>query len=89
MALNTGNLIAVSNGPGLTGGARQSKQFMYITTDTQATVKASGYFNGATGLLTRGSVIISVNDMGATPTVSVLVVTSATDAATVTTAIAS
>ena len=55
------------------------------TADAIATVIASGYFNLATNELKQGDVIIAVTSLGGTMAVDMLVVTSATGAATVTT----
>jgi hypothetical protein len=65
------------------GGAKQI--WHYQTADAIATVIASGYFNGATENLRQFDVINVVGGVGGTVTVDVIVVTSATNAATVTT----
>lgn len=65
------------------GGAKQI--YYYASTDALATIIASGYFNGATENLRQFDVIIVVGSTGGTATVDVLVVSSATGAATVTT----
>ncbi len=64
-------------------GGGNPQLFIYKSTDAIATVAASGYFNGATDDLKNGDVIIAVDtNVG---TVDVLMVSSATGAATVTT----
>lgn len=57
--------------------------WIYTSTDAIAAVAASGYFNNATNELKKNDVIISVDTDAVT--VDVLVVSSATGAATVTT----
>ena len=59
--------------------------YMYESADAVATIVASGYFNSATNSLKQDDVIIAVGSTGGTRTVDVLVVTSASGAATVTT----
>lgn len=59
--------------------------FIYKSADAIATVAASGYFNSVTDNLKQFDVIIVVGSTGGTATVDVLIVTSATGAATVTT----
>lgn len=59
--------------------------YMYESADAVATIAASGYFNSATNSLKQDDVIIAVGSTGGTRTVDVLVVTSASGAATVTT----
>lgn len=58
---------------------------IYTTPDAVATVVASGYFNAVTSNLKRYDVILCIGSTGGTPTIDVLTVTSATNAATVTT----
>lgn len=77
MALNAAKLFKIG------GGGKQI--FLYETADAIATVKASGYFNGVTNQLKQFDVIIAVTSTGGTAAIDVLAVTSATDAATVTT----
>lgn len=67
------------------GGAGDSNLFMYQSTDAVATVAGSGYFNDVTNELKQFDVIIVVGSTGGTATVDVLIVSSATGAATVTT----
>ena len=67
------------------GGAGDSNLFMYQSTDALSTVVASGYFNDVTNELKQFDVIIVVCSTGGTATVDVLIVSSATAAATVTT----
>lgn len=67
----------------IAGGAKQI--FYYVSADAIGTVVASGYFNDATANLRQYDIIIAVTSTGGTQAVDVLVVTSATGAATVTT----
>ena len=64
-------------------GAKQIHH--YDSADAIATVVASGYFSAITNRLKQFDVIIAVTSTGGTAAVDVLVVTSATGAATVTT----
>jgi|TARA_Y100000361_G_scaffold75808_1_gene67035 hypothetical protein len=66
------------------GGAGDSNLFMYQSTDAVGTVAGSGYFNDVTNELKQFDVIIVVGSTGGTATVDVLIVSSATGAATVT-----
>ena len=65
------------------GGARGI--FYYDSTDAISSIVGSGYFNNATAELKQYDIIIAVGSTGGTQTVDVVVVTSATGAATVTT----
>lgn len=77
MALTKSTLFKVGGAdPGL---------WIYKSADAVATVAGSGYFNDATNELKEHDVIIVVGSTGGVETVDVLVVTSATGAATVTT----
>ena len=67
----------------VTGGARQIH--WYSSADAVATIAGSGYFNDATNDLKQYDIILAVGSTGGTQTVDMLVVTSATGAATVTT----
>lgn len=67
-------------------GGADPGMWIYKTADAIATVVASGYFNGATNELKQGDVIHAVT--GGNAALRVLLVTSATGAATVTTAAA-
>lgn len=67
----------------VTGGARQIH--WYSSADAIATVIGSGYFNDATNDLKQFDIILAVTSTGGAAAVDVLVVTSATGAATVTT----
>lgn len=58
--------------------------FFYSDGDAIATIAASGYFNSATENLKKGDIILCVGTNAGTPTVDILVVSSATGAATVT-----
>ena len=59
--------------------------FMYESTDAIGTIVGSGYFNDATNILNQDDCIIAVWATGGTRTVDLVVVTSASRAATVTT----
>ena len=65
------------------GGAQQL--YMYHTPDAIATVTGSGYFNSVTNNLKQFDAIIVVGTSGGTPTVDIVIVTSASLATTVTT----
>jgi len=58
--------------------------FFYSDGDAIATIAASGYFSSATENLKKGDIILCVGTNAGTPTVDILVVSSATGAATVT-----
>lgn len=76
MALTKDTLFKVAGAnPGL---------WIYKSADAVGTIAGSGYFNNATNELKEHDVIIAVGATGGTETVDVLVVTSATGAATVT-----
>jgi hypothetical protein len=75
MALSRSTLYKIGGG--------NPQLFIYTTQDAIATIAASGYFNDATDDLKHDDVIIAVDSN--TPTVDVLVVSSVTGAATVTT----
>lgn len=77
MALTAATLSKVA------GGARQV--WIYESADAVGTVAGSGYFNAVTDNLRQYDIILCVGGVGSTVTVDVLVVTSATGAATVTT----
>lgn len=66
------------------GGAGDSNLFMYQSSDAVGTVAGSGYFNNVTNELKQFDVILCVGSTGGTATVDVLIVSSATGAATVT-----
>ena len=76
MAYSASNLRKVA------GGAMSV--FLYDSADAIGTIVASGYFNSATNELKQNDVIIAVGSTGGTRTVDILVVSSATGAATVT-----
>ena len=59
--------------------------FMYESTDAIGTIVGSGYFNDATNILNQDDCIIAVGTTGGRRTVDLVVVTSASRAATVTT----
>lgn len=77
MALVAADLVKVA------GGARQV--WHYTSADAATTIAGSGYFNDVTNNLRQWDTILTVGATGGTATVDVLVVTSATGAATVTT----
>jgi hypothetical protein len=58
--------------------------WMYETPDAVATVVASGYFNNATNELKQNDLIALVTSVGGTLALRMVIVTSATGAATVT-----
>ena len=76
--------LSAANFKTIAAGAMQVHH--YNSADAIATVVASGYFNEITNRLKQFDVIIAVTSTGGTAAVDVLVVTSATGAATVTTA---
>ena len=57
--------------------------YMYESTDAIGTIVGSGYFNDATNILNQDDCIIAVGATGGTRTVDLVVVTSASRAATV------
>jgi hypothetical protein len=65
------------------GGVQQL--FIYNTADAIATVIGSGYFNSVTYQLKQNDIILVVGATGGTRTFDAIAVTSATEAATVTT----
>lgn len=67
----------------IAGGARQLH--WYASADAVTTIAGSGYFNDATNDLKQYDIILAVGSTGGVQTVDMLVVTSATGAATVTT----
>ena len=77
MALSTSDLKKIA------GGA--NGVFLYHSTDAIGTIDDADYFLGATSKLKVSDVIIAVGSTGGTRTVDMLVVSSATGAATVTT----
>ena len=77
MAYSASNLRKVA------GGAMSV--FLYDSADAIGTIAGSGYFNSATNELKQNGVIIAVGSTGGSRSVDLLVVTSATGAATVTT----
>ncbi len=77
MAYSASSLLKVA------GGAKGI--FFYDSTDAVSTIVGSGYFNNATAELKQYDIIIAVGATGGTQTVDLVVVTSATGAATVTT----
>jgi hypothetical protein len=72
MALNLSKLtlLASGNGFGL---------WHYTTTDTEATVNSSGYFDSASHMLTLGDVVfLTANSAGTVPTYGITVINSNT-----------
>lgn len=76
MAFNRENLQRVAG-----GGSSAPGLFTYLSGDNKATTLASGYFNTATAILNQGDFILARCSDGALT----MSVSSATDAATVTT----
>mgnify|MGYP001176035348 FL=1 len=76
MAYSASNLRKVA------GGAMSV--FLYDSADAIGTIVGANYFNSATNELKQNDVIIAVGSTGGTRTVDILVVSSATGAATVT-----
>ena len=74
---------SASNLKKIAGGA--TGIFYYDSVDAIGTIVGSGYFNSATNELKQNDIIIAVGSTGGTRTVDILVVSSATGAATVTT----
>jgi|TARA_B100000073_G_C23251924_1_gene378666 hypothetical protein len=77
MALDATNLKKIA-------GAGNQNLFVYQSTDAVGTIAGSGYFNNSTDDLKQFDVILCVGATGGTATVDVLIVSSATGAATVT-----
>mgnify|MGYP001178807134 FL=1 len=67
------------------GGAGDQNLWLYHSTDAVGTVAGSGYFNDMTNGIQQDDIILVVGATGGTRTVDMLVVTSASGAATVTT----
>lgn len=65
-------------------GAGDQNLFVYQSTDAVATIAGSGYFNSVTADLKQYDIILCVGSTGGTQTVDVVVIKSATGAATVT-----
>lgn len=78
MALSSGSLKKIA-------GAGDQNLFVYNSSDAVATIAGSGYFNDVTDDLKQFDIILAVGSTGGTATVDVLIVSSATGAATVTT----
>jgi len=78
MALDASNLKKIS-------GSGDMNLFQYKSTDAISTVVGSGYFNDVTNDLKQFDSIIVVASTGGTATVDLIIVKSATGAATVTT----
>ena len=77
MAYTSSNLKKIAGG--------SNSVFLYDSADAIGTIIGSGYFNTATAELKQNDVIIAVGSTGGTRTVGMIVVSSATGAATVTT----
>ena len=77
MAYTSSNLKKIAGG--------SNSVFLYDSADAIGTIIGSGYFNTATAELKQNDVIIAVGSTGGTRTVDMIVVSSATGAATVTT----
>lgn len=67
------------------GGAGPQQHYSYVTPDAIATVIAADYFNEATSQISQNDFITVVSSTGGTRAIDLLVVTSATGAASVTT----
>jgi len=78
MALSSSSLKKIA-------GAGDQNLFVYNSSDAVATIAGSGYFNDVTDDLKQFDIILAVGSTGGTATVDVLIVSSATGAATVTT----
>jgi len=85
MALNTQSLARIGSVPYAAGEAKSL--YLYATDDTFANITGGNYFNGATKILKKGDVIICTCSLGGVPTVTMVVVTSASQAAVVTVAV--
>lgn len=79
MALDESKLKCIS-------GTNPNRVWSYESDDTVAVVVGSGYFNDATEELRFGDIILAACDQDGTPDMTTVVVTSADQAATVTTA---
>lgn len=77
MALNLDNLSTHGSGP-------PTGMHTYLTADAIGTVVGANYFDAATTRLRQGDMIFVASSLGGTMAGDVLVVTSATGAATVT-----
>lgn len=86
MAYIASGLQKVANG-GVIGAGEGSARSVwhYVTNDTLMAVLASGYFNSATSLLTKGDIILVSGDVDGVPQSGMIEVSSVTGAATVTT----
>lgn len=86
MAFDIRNLMKIGCGGAIGSGENSVRSIWhYATNDTLAEVAASGYFNAATALLTKGDIVVCSGDVDGTPGVNNYAVNSATGAATVTT----
>jgi hypothetical protein len=85
MALNAQSLARIGSVPYSAGEAKSL--FLYATDDTFANITGANYFNGATKTLKKGDVIMCTCSLSAAPTVTAVVVTSASGAAAVTVAV--
>jgi hypothetical protein len=79
MSYDSAGLVSMSHGTG------KNMVWFYKSDDLISTISGSGYFNSATGLLTKGDQIVVSGDQDGTPATTQLSVNSATAAATVTT----
>jgi|13_taG_2_1085334.scaffolds.fasta_scaffold02929_3 hypothetical protein len=77
MALTSTALVKIA-------GSGDKNVFLYQSSDAVATIAGSGYFNDVTSNLKQFDIILAVGSTGGTATVDVLIVSSATGAATVT-----
>lgn len=68
-------------------GAGTAQLFIYSSTEAMSAIDDSGYFNPVADQLRKGDLILVSSATGGTPVFGALIVTSATAAATVTTAV--
>lgn len=66
---------------GLIGSFSTNKQFMYISNDTLAVIKAASYFNDAYNELSAGDAIMVVSDKDGGDGINLLVVTASSSSA--------
>jgi hypothetical protein len=88
MALDARSLKRIEAVPVSAGVGRSLYLYSAPSADTVANCLTAGYFNGATKALRKNDLILASAWNGATPTCTLLTVTSADGAATVTTAAA-
>jgi len=74
MALTSNSMVRIGGGAGQT-------LWMYKTTDTEAVMSASGYFDSMAGHINTGDILLAAVDMDGTPGVHVYSLANSTDAA--------